>query len=103
MAIASWTSGTMASGVRTSGTGLALRATGMALGLLFGALLTASAASAQTADLAVSQATATNTFNAGDTVNVTVTVTNHGPSAASNVAMVNFFPPDNNGASGGSA
>jgi uncharacterized repeat protein (TIGR01451 family) len=82
--------------------GLTLRATGMALGLVFGALLTASAASAQTADLAVRLATATNTFNAGDTVNLTITVTNHGPSAATNVAMVNFFPPDTSGGGGGS-
>jgi uncharacterized repeat protein (TIGR01451 family) len=81
---------------------LALRAMGIALGLLFGALLTATAASAQTADLTIRIDTATGTFNAGDTVNLTITVTNHGPSAVTDVAMVNIFPPDTSGAGGGS-
>jgi uncharacterized repeat protein (TIGR01451 family) len=64
--------------------GRALRGAAVALGLLVVALLTATGANAQTADLAVTQVSP---FSP-------VTVTNNGPSAAANVALVNIFPPN---------
>src|SRR5207249_10500917 len=66
---------------------LTLRVTGTALELLLVALLTATVASAQTADLAVTQSSTPNPAMAGDVVNVTITVTNNGPSAATDGAM----------------
>src|SRR4051794_19226205 len=73
---------------------LVLRGAAAALGVLCLAALTAAAASAQTADLAITQTTAPNPAASGDTVTATITVSNNGPGAASNVAMVYLFPPD---------
>jgi uncharacterized repeat protein (TIGR01451 family)/MYXO-CTERM domain-containing protein len=84
----------IASPGRVALVGLMLRSAGTALGLLFVALLTAAAASAQTADLAITPTAEPNPVSAGGTVNVAITVTNNGPSAANNVAMVYLFPPD---------
>jgi hypothetical protein len=72
-----------------------------ALGLLFVALLTATVASAQTADLAVTQTSAPNPVAATSLVSVAITVTNNGPSTANNVAMVYLFPPDTGSMGGG--
>jgi hypothetical protein len=73
---------------------LALRGSLTAFGLLCLAVLSAAAASAQTADLAVTQTAAPNPAPAGTRVLVPVTATNNGPSAANNVALVYLFPPD---------
>jgi uncharacterized repeat protein (TIGR01451 family) len=84
--------------------GWGLRSAAVAIGLLVVVLFTATAASAQTADLAVTQTAAPNPVAAGlgTPVNVAVTVTNNGPSAANNVAMVYLFPPDTGFAGSGS-
>src|SRR4051794_28470221 len=87
--------GTTSNDWRAGLVGWSLRGAGAALGLWFVALLTATVASAQTADLAVTQSSTPNPAMAGGVVNVTITVTNNGPSAASDVAMVDLFPPDN--------
>ena len=58
--------------------GRVLRGVAMALGLLCGALLTATVASAQTADLAVTQAPVFSPVVAGSAVSLSITVRNNG-------------------------
>src|SRR6185436_1138165 len=86
-----WTVDSEARGLSARLTRWALRSASAAIGALLLAVLTAAAAGAQTADLAVTQNSTPNPAAAGDLVNVTITVTNNGPSAASNVAMVDLL------------
>src|SRR5689334_6876392 len=65
--------------------GWVLRGAGAAVGLLIVALLTATVASAQTADVAVTLTATPNSVTAGTFISVAITVTNNGPSAASDV------------------
>jgi len=72
----------------------ALRGASAVIGLLCLAVLSAAAASAQTADLSIMQAPVFSPVAAGSQVNLTITIRNNGPSAATNVAFVHFFPPN---------
>ena len=76
---------------------LALHGGLTALGLLFVALLTTAGASAQSADLSISVADSPDPVAAGSTLTYTVTVTNNGPNAATNVAMTTVVPQDTAG------
>src|SRR5439155_17156559 len=78
---------------------LALRGGLIAVGLLFVALLTATGASAQSADLSVSVVDSPDPVAAGGTVTYTITVRNNGPNAATNVAMTTIAPQDTGGPS----
>src|SRR5262249_46459057 len=71
---------------------LALRATGTALGLLFVALLTATVASAQSADLVVTKTDTPDPVTAGNFITYTVIVVNNGPIAAQNVTATDPIP-----------
>jgi uncharacterized repeat protein (TIGR01451 family) len=82
--------------LRTSLIKLALRGSLTAIGVLVVALLTTATASAQTADLSITQLSTPNPVAAGGKVTATITVTNNGPDAATNVALVNLFPPNSN-------
>jgi uncharacterized repeat protein (TIGR01451 family)/MYXO-CTERM domain-containing protein len=75
---------------------LVLRGSLMAIGVLVGALLTAAAASAQTADLAISSnVSSPEPVAAGSFLLIyAVTVTNHGPDPALNVVVTNAPPPN---------
>jgi uncharacterized repeat protein (TIGR01451 family) len=83
-------------------TRLVLRGASAMIGLLCLAVLTGAAASAQTADLAVTQDPLFSPVAAGSTVSYTIRVRNDGPSAATNVVMVLLYPPDIDTSSGGS-
>jgi len=63
-------------------------------GLAFGLLLplTATAAAAQSADLAVAVTVSPTTIMPGDTVTYRVQVTNHGPDLATNVSLAGLAP-----------
>src|SRR3954453_21370930 len=74
--------------------GLGVRGAAAAVGLLCLAVVTAAAASGQTADLVITESAAPNPVAAGSTVTTTITVANLGPSAASNVAMAHWTPPN---------
>jgi uncharacterized repeat protein (TIGR01451 family) len=75
--------------------GLAFRAGIATIGLLFVAVLTASAASAQTADLAItSYVDSPDPVGAGDSLTYTIMVINNGPNPATNV-VVSSAPPAN--------
>jgi uncharacterized repeat protein (TIGR01451 family) len=75
---------------------LGLRSAATALGLLVVVVVTATAASAQSADLSITQLSSPDPVAAGGKVTATITVTNNGPDAATNVALVNLFPPNSN-------
>lgn len=64
------------------------------LGMVLLMLGSAMAASAQPADLSVTVSDTPDPVAAAGTITYTITVTNNGPSAATNVALVNAFPPD---------
>jgi uncharacterized repeat protein (TIGR01451 family) len=69
-----------------------LRVAAMALGLFFLILLTASAASAQSADLVVTKTGMPDPVTAGSNLTYTVIVTNNGPDAAQNVTATDIIP-----------
>ena len=80
---------------RTSPWSLVLRGGIAAIGLLLVALLTATGASAQSADLAITAFTdSPDPVAAGGTLTYTVTVINNGPNAASNVVVSHVTPPN---------
>jgi uncharacterized repeat protein (TIGR01451 family) len=76
---------------------LARRGGLVAFGLLCVALLTATAASAQSADLSISVVDSPDPVAPGGVLSYTITVTNHGPNAATNVAMTTAAPQDTQG------
>jgi uncharacterized repeat protein (TIGR01451 family) len=73
---------------------LALRGASVVLGALCLAALTGATASAQLADLAVTKTDSPDPVQAGLLLTFSVTVTNHGPSAANNVTLVETFTPN---------
>jgi uncharacterized repeat protein (TIGR01451 family) len=72
---------------RTALMDLALRGMVATIGVLCLAVLTASVASAQSADLLVTKSGVPDPVTAGNQITYTVTVTNDGPNAAQNVTL----------------
>src|SRR5215210_2108341 len=71
---------------------MSLRVAGMTLGLLFLILLTATAASAQSAELVVTKTDTPDPVNAGNEITYTITVTNAGPNNAQNATATDQIP-----------
>src|SRR5205085_426688 len=65
-----------------------------AIGLLFVALLTATTANAQSADLAITVTDSPDPVPAGGTLTYTITITNNGPDAATNPVVSLMTPPE---------